>query len=405
VNGRRVVYLSTAGVVGGAERDLLEVVAAVREARPAWRLGVVLGAEGPLRGAVEALGVDCRVVPLPGAVARLGDAGLRGAGGLLRLAAGAAAASGPAAAYLARLRRALASWAPARVQTNDMKAHLLGAWATPRGVPVCWYLQDYPGPRPAMARLLRAAARARGGRRLAPVAISAAVAADAAAVLGRPVPAVEPAVDLREFAPEGPADDLDAASGLPPAPAAAVRVGLVAAFARWKGHEVFLEAVARLGPAAPARFYVVGGPIYRRAQAQYSLEELRDRARALGAGDRVGFTGHRADPAAALRALDVVVHASTRPEPFGRVIAEAMACGRPVVAARDSGALGPDPASGAALALPGGDPAALAATLALLIADADLRRRLGAAGRRAAVARFDRAALARRWMTVYSGTR
>ena len=397
----RIVYLSTAGVVGGAERDLLEVVAAVRAARPGWRLGVLVGAEGPLRGAVAALGVDCRVVPLPGAVARLGDAGLRGVGGRLRLAAAAPAAAGAAAAYLVGLRRALAAWGPAWVQTNDMKAHLLGAWATPRDVPVGWYVQDYPGPRPAMSRLLRAAARRR--RLLAPVAISAAVAADAAAVLGRPVPAIEPAIDLREFAPEGPAADLDAAAGLPPAPAGTVRVGLVAAFARWKGQEVFLQAITRLDPAAPTRFYVVGGPIYRRAAAQYGLEELRHRARLLGLGGRVGFTGHRDDPAAALRALDVVVHASTRPEPFGRVIAEALACGRPVVAARDSGALGPHPDAGPALTCPGGDPAALAAALDRLIATPDLRRRLGLAGRHAARARFDRATLARRWLEVYAG--
>jgi glycosyltransferase involved in cell wall biosynthesis len=284
-----------------------------------------------------------------------------------------------------------------------MKAHLLGAWATPAAVPVCWYLQDYVGPRPVMSRLLRAAAS--GRRLLAPVAISAPVAADAAAVLGRPVAAIEPAIDLHHFAPgPGVAADLDAAAGLPPAPPGAVRVGLVATFARWKGQEVFLEAVARLDPATPARFYVVGGPIYRRAAAQYDLGELRDRARRLGLEGRVGFTGHRDDPAAALRALDVVVHASTRPEPFGRVIAEAMACGRPVVAARDSGALGPDPDpdAGPALACPPGDPAALAAALARLIADPDLRRDLGEAGRRAALARFDRAALARRWAAVYS---
>ena len=50
------------------------------------------------------------------------------------------------------------------------------------------------------------------------------------------------------------------------------------------------------------------------------------------------FTGHRQDVPDVLRALDVVVHASVEPEPFGRVIAEAMACARPVVWARGGGA-------------------------------------------------------------------
>jgi len=52
---------------------------------------------------------------------------------------------------------------------------------------------------------------------------------------------------------------------------------------------------------------------------------------------QVGFTGFVGSPAAAMRTLDVVVHASTRPEPFGLVIAEAMAAARAVIASRRSG--------------------------------------------------------------------
>ena len=187
-----------------------------------------------------------------------------------------------------------------------------------------------------MARLLRWSARP--GVRA--VAVSHSVAADAARVLGPrvPVETIYNAVDLDRFAP-GPGDGawLDGLAGLPPAPAGTVRVGLVATYARWKGHDVFLDAVARLDPGLPARFYVVGGPIYRSAGSQYSPEELRAKAEALGVAGRVGFAGHQADPEAVYRALDVVVHASTRPEPFGRVIVEAMACGRAVVVLRGGG--------------------------------------------------------------------
>src|SRR5207247_439443 len=55
--------------------------------------------------------------------------------------------------------------------------------------------------------------------------------------------------------------------------------------------------------------------------------------------DRVGFTGFLDDPASAMRALDIVVHASTQPEPFGLVIAEGMACGRAVIASRSGGSV------------------------------------------------------------------
>ena len=52
----------------------------------------------------------------------------------------------------------------------------------------------------------------------------------------------------------------------------------------------------------------------------------------------MGFTGFVAHSAAAMRTLDVVVHASTEPEPFGLVIAEAMATGRPVIISYSGGA-------------------------------------------------------------------
>ena len=144
-------------------------------------------------------------------------------------------------------------------------------------------------------------------------------------------------VDLTAFSPDGPTVDLDRLAGLAPPTTAVVRVGLVATMARSKGHEVFFQALARIPAALPIRAYVVGGPSDRADAGQYSLDELRERAARAGVAARVGFTGFVDEPAAAMRALDVVVHASTAPEPFGLVVAEAMACGRPVVLSAASG--------------------------------------------------------------------
>src|SRR6478752_3791380 len=103
-----------------------------------------------------------------------------------------------------------------------MKAHVLGAWAAPRGVPVVWHLHDYLGSRPAMAKLLRASAR----RGVEAVAVSDSVADDARTTLrGRvPVRTIHNGVDVDRFHP-GPGDGpaLDRASGLPEPPAGTVR--------------------------------------------------------------------------------------------------------------------------------------------------------------------------------------
>ncbi|PSN76807.1 glycosyltransferase family 1 protein, partial [filamentous cyanobacterium CCP4] len=57
----------------------------------------------------------------------------------------------------------------------------------------------------------------------------------------------------------------------------------------------------------------------------------------LGLSHRVKFLGFRSDIAKLMQVCDLVVHTSTAPEPFGRVIVEAMLCQRPVIAATGGG--------------------------------------------------------------------
>ena len=128
-------------------------------------------------------------------------------------------------------------------------------------------------------------------------------------------------------------------------------------------------------------------------------------AREFGVEGRVGFTGFVPDAAAAMRALDVVVHASTEPEPFGLVIAEAMACGRAVVASRAGGAAEIFTEGADALGHGPGDAPALAACIARLAESPELRLALGRAARETAVRRFDRARLAAELVPVYREAR
>ena len=101
------------------------------------------------------------------------------------------------------------------------------------------------------------------------------------------------------------------------------------------------------------------------------------------------------------RSLDVVVHASTRPEPFGLTIAEGMACGRAVVAARTGGAAELFTPDQDAVAAPPGDATALAEALGHLIDRPSLRQSLGAEARRTAAARFARGPLGPRMLAAY----
>jgi glycosyltransferase involved in cell wall biosynthesis len=145
----------------------------------------------------------------------------------------------------------------------------------------------------------------------------------------------------------------------------------------------------------------MGGAIYQTENSQRTLDEFRQLAATLEIADRVGFTGYVADTASAIRSLDILVHASTQPEPFGRVIAEGMACGRAVICSNAGGAAELFTDGQDALAHPPGDVAALAARIAELARDPEQRARLGRAGRATAERRFDLSRLASELISVY----
>ena len=391
----RVVYLNPCGQMGGAEISLLDLLASMRAAEPGWDYWLVLGEDGPLVAAARAIGVQVLVAPFPGALARLGDSG---SGALGALWSSLLAAAGTFR-YASSLRRTLAKLEPDIVHSNGFKMHVLGAWAHPQGAPLIWHVRDYVSTRSLMKRLLGWHA----GRCSAVIGNSLSVARDVQSVCGLELETlcIYNAIDLERYSPYGEKTDLDSLAGLDQAPQGTVRVGLAATLAHWKGHAVFLRALARLPQDLPYRAYVIGGAIYQTGNSQRSLDELRSLAAELGIADRVGFTGYIADTAGAIRALDVLVHASTQPEPFGRVIAEGMACGRAVICSAAGGAAELITEGKDALAHPPGDDAALAARIAELVRDPELRSRLARAGRITAERRFNRSRLAEEVVPLY----
>jgi len=396
-----ILFLSPTGQIGGAEAALHELIAGLRDANPAWSLGVVVGSDGPLVDKVKALGARVDVLPFPPALAKLGDWGVDGIASLIRLCARCAVALWPTLIYLRRLRRLLRDRGPDVIHTNGLKMHLLGAWAAPRATPVVWHFHDFAAGRRLTSRLLRRSAK----RCAAVVANSKSVAQDARYVCGdaTKVYPVWNAVDLVRFAPTGPRADLDALAQLPASANDVVRVGLVATFARWKGHDTFLEALSLVPASVPVRGYIIGGPVYETAGSQVALRELRERAASLGLASRVGFTGFIADSAAAIRSLDIVVHASTDPEPFGLVIAEAMACGKAVVASRGGGAIELTEACADAVTHVPGDARGLSDRIQELAIDPVRRARIGASGRETAERCFTRSRMAVELTPIYQG--
>jgi glycosyltransferase involved in cell wall biosynthesis len=396
----RIACLAATDQLGGAEIALLEMIGSVRRHRPDWSFVVILPGTGPLLDACAREGISCEVLPFPAAIARIGESAMarqpwpsaRPAATTQLLSAALRVPS-----HVRRLRRTLQRCNPSVIHSHGVKAHILGALCSER-TPLIWHLHEYVSVRPVSLRLLRRLAH----RCAAIVANSESVARDAQEAFRTvgAIRAIHNAVALERFDLHGDSIDLDRLSGLERPTQPIVRVGLISTFGRWKGHDTFLRALAELPPELPLRGYVIGEPLYRTAGSQHTRAALEDLASSLGVGKRVGFTGfQRADHA--LRALDIVVHASTEPEPFGLVIAEAMACGKPLVTTGLGGASEIISDGVDAFVTPPGDHRALAAAISRLASDSNLRGRLGRRARESALIRFNPERLAASLITLY----
>ena len=93
-------------------------------------------------------------------------------------------------------------------------------------------------------------------------------------------------------------------------------------------------------------------PSIERRAHKFSETELRSTAEKFGVTNEIAFVPFQKNTAPTLRALDLVVHASTQPEPFGRTIAEAIACERAMIVADAGGAKEVVDASSASLIEP-----------------------------------------------------
>ena len=127
---------------------------------------------------------------------------------------------------------------------------------------------------------------------------------------------------------------------------------------RWKGQKVFIEAIARLG-RRDIRCLLVGADQGRTAYREELETMIEDR----GLAEVVRVVDHCDDMPAAYMLTDVVVSASIEPEAFGRVIAEAQALGRPIIASDHGGAREIVVPGETGWLTPSGDAAALAEAL------------------------------------------
>jgi len=160
-------------------------------------------------------------------------------------------------------------------------------------------------------------------------------------------------------------------------------VGEVARLAPIKGYDDYVRAAAQVHQEMPNTRFVAVGDALSEAYQQ-SISELIAR---LGMDQDIILMGFRHDVADIMGALDLLVLPSHY-EPFGRVLVEAMAAGKPVIGTKVGGIPEIIENGTNGLLVAPGSPDALAGAIIRILQDPDMARRMGAAGRQLAKARF-----------------
>ncbi len=364
-----VTAVAVSAQLGGTERVLLDFAARAFEHDIALR--VLTPREGPLFALLNQLGVPAEVVPGP-------DALLRGSQQPSRLASLV-----PALLALPRWARALSRhpfWTEADVlYTVAFKAHTAAVLRHDR--PTVWHLHEFPPavtgaawrflarrwPRALIANS-RAVAEAWAGKRetgngkgKTPSLHNTLPGEGRTFPLSRfpfpPLHVVPNGVDLDRFKPRPRTGWIHDRLAIPRNQRL---IGMPAVFARWKGHELVLQAFEAVAAQFPdAHLVFVGGSIYDTVAERAFGEWLKARVRLSDIASDKSYLVRRASNAdtpthniqrthilpfqenieLVYPECDLVLHYSLRPEPFGRVILEAMACGVPVLAAAEGGPL------------------------------------------------------------------
>ncbi|RXH58400.1 glycosyltransferase family 4 protein [Granulicella sibirica] len=320
---RRVLFVDHTAVLGGGELALL---ALLRELdRSLFDPVVLLLSDGPLIQELEGL-AETHVLALPDEILKARRDDLSSPGFLwTKLVI--------ALRYLHSFSRLVRKLRPRLIHSNSLKADVLtGIVAAYSRIPQIWHIRDrisedyLPS---SVVALFRIACQ------LLPNALIANSRSTLESLhLGSETVGVviSSGIDLKPFVDSKKREHftLEQSSAANP-----IQIGIIGRICAWKGQDVFLRSAGIVHEFFPnAHYHIVGGPLFEELEFE---KQLHDMAATLGLSRQVTFAGFRRDIPDYVSGLDIVVHASTIPEPFGQVIVQGMAAGKPVIATEGGG--------------------------------------------------------------------
>lgn len=360
----KILFLDQSGALGGAELCLCDIVQPYRD-----RSLVCLFTDGPFKAALQQRGVRVNVLATQSIAARKESGLTQGLQSLSQLL--------PLAVTVARLSRGYDL-----IYANTQKALVVGALASILSRrPLIYHLHDILSD-DHFSRTNRRLAVTLANRCASQVIATSNATRDAFIQSGgraELVTVVYNGFEPTAYRSQGNQNQLRQALGLD----GKFAIGHFSRLSPWKGQHILLEALVHCPDDVTAVF--VGDALF--GEQDY-VQTLKAQVATLGLQDRVQFLGFRSDVVPIMQACDVIAHTSTAPEPFGRVIAEAMLCGRPVIASAAGGAVELVEPGVTGWLVPPGDAQALATAIAYCRAEPETATAIAHAAQVSATDRF-----------------
>ncbi|MGO8672024.1 MAG: glycosyltransferase [Capsulimonadaceae bacterium] len=371
-----VLYLDHTARISGGEIALVRLLEAID--RNQYMPVVLLAEAGPLEERLKQIGVSVHVIPLSGSVREVKKDSL-GVGALTRMDALL-----PFLRYCFTVARFARQHNTQLIHTNSLKADLYGGMA---GIlcrrPVVWHVRDHidpsylPSPAVQAFRFL--------AKWMPTYVITNSESTQKSLFLGaaQRSSVIPSGLDIRDSVIHDGLTRTDLARGPAFANPARTwpdipRIGIIGRIASWKGQHIFIEAAAQVLLAGyKAKFLIVGAALF--GESDYEAT-IRQRVVDLGLQADIEFVGFCDHVPAFLKTLDVLVHASITPEPFGQVIIEGMAEGLPVIGTNGGGVREIIINRENGLLVPMGDAAAMAEAIQYLLDSPEDAGRIARAG-------------------------
>jgi glycosyltransferase involved in cell wall biosynthesis len=379
----RVLYVANVADLYGASRSLLRL--AVRMVSEGHQVEVILPEDGPLRPKLEAAGA---AIQIEKDLAILRQRLIKTPGGLLRLTLRALRS-------VVRLRRQILISRPDVVHTNSAVILTSPLAAKLAGVPHVLHVREFMADVSWLWTLYQWYLWLFSDQILC---ISKAVSRQFCSLLRRrKLRVLDNGIPSWEF------KNMDGQVREPDALCRKTGRLLVGVAGRihleQKGQDVFVQAAAQVAREHPeAHFVIVGTPFPGNEEHERRLRRL---IQELGIADRVTLLGEVAQMREVYAAVDLWVLPARKPEGLGNVLIEAMAMGKPVIGSAIGGIPEIIDHGVNGLLVPPGDPRALAEAISLLLRDAELRRRMGKAGRRKFYEKFELERCCRSILSLY----